>query len=184
MISKRSLSFGLAVLFSVLTLGGASARGQDSDELKRLKARNAELEAKIKKLEADKAELQKQLDQLKKAGDEPDGAKKTLSDRLPVGQVLAGEIRINDGTVHTLSVKVTERSGKKVKATLSFTNRDKKVVEIPLEGEVNGVRLSLKSVGMVTHRSLSVNLKGEVLEGTSYNQEAANQLPVTFRFRK
>ncbi len=115
-ITLRGL-FCLVFVFSVVLLSGANVRGQDSDEVKRLKERNELLETKLKLAELQLDQLKKEVEQLKAKtpGGEKDVTKKqSLSDLLPEGKNITGTmVSAQTGKDGTVTFSITDRDGKK-----------------------------------------------------------------------
>lgn len=166
------VSYRLATVTLVLLVTAPIVRAQDPDEVKRLKERIELLEAKLKLAERDKEDLRKEVERLKSSRPAPTktATKETLSDRLPEGSVISGaynQFGVKGSGEVTLTV--TGRDGNKVRGTmfLKFKDPAGKVTEKEgnVEGEINGILLTLKTAGEAGKVSLTVSLKGNVLEG-------------------
>lgn len=157
---------------SLVVLPGASGvRGQDTEEVKKLKERIELLEAKLKQAEIEIAQLR-----AKTPGGEKEAPKKaSLSDLLTVGKILSGNYRSAKGNGleggGEVVITIGERDGKKVKASgvLKPSSKDAQNITIDYEGEIEGVRLTLRSVGKANKSSATLSLKGESLEGAWSN---------------
>lgn len=160
--------FSVASAVFVILVSGTHVRAQDADEVKRLKERIELLEARLKLAEKENARLRMEIEEFK-AGELEDreGAKIRLSDLLPEGKVIAGDFRSivrDEGGKVTISI--SERDGRKVKATGVTQIKDKDPIDHLFEGEVKGSQLTLRSVGGPSKINITVILKGEGLEGT------------------
>lgn len=163
--------YGFAALVFVVVASGSHLRAQDADEVKRLTEQIELLETKLKLAEKENELLRKEIEQLKR---EPsrgrETAKSALSDLLPEGKVITGRYRIF-GQVEfgTITLTISERDGKKVKASGVTQIADKDPVEHNYEGEVKGNQLMLRTVGAAAKGSMTLTLKGEAVEGTWAN---------------
>ena len=161
-----------AIMVLALLLSAPNVRGDDSDEVKRLKERIELLETKLKLAERDIEDLKKENASLRsnQPASEKPSSKKTLSERLPEGTVASGaynQFGLKGRGETTLTV--TGREGNKLTGTmhLKFTDAAGKVTEKEgnVEGEINGILLTLKTAGEAGKVSLTVSLRGNVLEG-------------------
>lgn len=159
--------FVLAFLIVLIYVASSDVRAQDADEVTRLKEQIELLEEKLKLAEKENELLRKEIEQLKSGP--PRGretAKSSLSDLLPEGKVLNGDYRIFGRTeVGEVTITISDRDGKKVKASGITQIADKEPVDHDLEGEIKGNQLILRSVGGAGKINLTVTLKGEALEG-------------------
>lgn len=159
---KLALSSALAAM---LIPGLSAARAQDTDEL-------AKLRAQIELLKKENELLKKEIELLKKeAKAKPDGAggskagARSLSELLPAGTVLKGGYRATQGGGHgEITVTISERDGKKFKATTVARqmkdNKDVGTVDGEIEGVIDGARLTYKNIGAANKVNASLTLKG------------------------
>jgi hypothetical protein len=146
----------------ILVLGGSQVRGQDADELKKLKERADALEAKLKQAEKENDALRKDNEILKAKV----GEKRTLYDRIPAGTVLAGDYKFTSTTKlpnGELVLTIKERDGKKFKGTHVATSKDG-TLTADIEGVINGDTLTYSRVNSVELFTVEATLKGETLE--------------------
>ena len=154
----------LAVAILVLT-GATNARGQDTDEVKRLKEKVELLQSKLETATLKIEKLQAENEQLKAGGAKDLAKKPSLSDLLPEGKTITGTmISAQTGKEGTVTFVITDRDGKKYKATtttvyMGVTTNGK------TEGEISGSQMTCKSVGLANNLSATLVLKGEELSG-------------------
>ena len=168
MVNYRLATVALAFLVTLPSL-----RAQDADEVKRLKERIELLESKLKLAEKENELLRKEIDLLKSGRPTPakTGTRETLSARLPEGAVISGsynQFGIKGNGEATLTV--TERDGSKIKGTMFVRFKDAAgnvtEKESNVEGEIGGINLlTLRTAGEAGKVSMTVTLKGNVLEG-------------------
>lgn len=180
----------VAAAVTFLFTSAPCARAEDSDEVKRLKERMELLETKLKLAEKENQLLRKEIELLKSGQPAPgkSTSKKSLSDRLPDGTVISGVYRqFGIAGKGEIAVTITGRDGNKVKGTtsLKFTDPDGKVraSEGNVEGEINGVLLTLKSVGGSSKVNMTLTLKGDALEGT-WSSSAGGKGTVGFKLAR
>ncbi len=111
----------LAVALLVLT-GASNARGQDTDEVKRLKEKVELLETKLKLAERDIQDLKKENDQLKASGAKDGAAKKEGLPTLAVGSRWEGKLKWSDNSSLNTKFVVAKREGNDL--TLTQENED------------------------------------------------------------
>lgn len=181
----KSVWFGL--LTAVLGLAASAAPAQDPDEVAGLRAQVEQLKKENELLQKENELLKKEHELLKKecellkkeAKERPDTAKEAkggaLSDLLAEGTVLQGTFRAAQGGGHgEVTLTISERDGKKIKAT-SLLRQMKDDVEVgtsegEVEGTINGNRLSWTNVGSANKTNATLLLKGDGLEGTYRTQ--------------
>ncbi|HEY3788103.1 MAG TPA: hypothetical protein VGL71_04570 [Urbifossiella sp.] len=185
-ISHRSpmnrSAFGFALAIAIGLTSGTASPAQDSTEVKALKERIATLESRLKLAERENELLKKELSLAKTDNGSPGSSsaktagKKTLSERLPVNTVLAGNEtfeKTNGGG--GLRITVTEREGNKIKASYVYewTKRDGAgritatgKVHRDLEGEITINQLAFKSVGLTSKVNISLSMNGDTLDGS------------------
>ncbi|OWK35204.1 hypothetical protein [Fimbriiglobus ruber] len=160
----------LAVALLVLT-GTSNARGQDTDEVKKLKKEVELLERELKVARVENEQLKREIEQLKAAKtttkkEEPQ--KKTLSELLPTETTLSGDYAGEKAGSErgTFAVTITERTGNKVKGTwLAKPDMKEAYPEREIVGEISDNKLVLRPVNTVTKWTCTMYLKGQALEG-------------------
>lgn len=175
---------GVASLVAVAFVLG-SVRGEDTDEVKRLKEKVASLETKLKLAEKEIEHLKKELS-LTDRSNLKNLAKKTLSDRVRIDTVLAGDESFDrGGVIGFLTITITHREGNKVKASYIWKSKrkDKGVTTRDLEGEINLNQLSFHSVGLASKINISLSMNGDVLNG-SVNHSELGKGKLSLRFSK
>jgi hypothetical protein len=158
---------------ALLFIATPCLQAEDTDEVKRLKERIEILQTKLELAEKQNELLQKEIEMLKSGQPTPakTASKKSLSDRLPDGTVISGVYRqFGIAGKGEIAVTITGREGNKVVGTtsLKFTNPAGKetLTEGNVEGAINGVLLTLKTVGGSRKVNMTLTLKGDALEGT------------------
>ena len=187
---KLALSGALAVM---LIFAAQAARAQDADEVVKLRAQVEQLQKENELLKKENELLKKEIELQKQAAKaKPDGAKGgkagALSDLVTEGTVLQGTFRANQGGGRgELTLTVTERDGKKVKATSTLRQLQDNVEVGTFEGQVEGVidanRLTWMTVGGSNKTNANLLLKGDGLEGT-YRTQAGVSGTVGLKFAK
>lgn len=177
--------FSVASAVFIILIAGSQVRAEDSDEVKLLKAQIELLESKLKLAEKENEQLRKEIEELKVSEpQEREAAKRLLSDLLPEGKVIAGDFRSevrNEGG--KITITISERDGKKVKATGVTQISGKDPMDHLFDGEVKGNKLTLRSVGGPSKININVTLKGEGLEG-SWSTSNLNYGKVGFKLTK
>jgi hypothetical protein len=102
----------LAVIFLVAFVA-PGVRGQDTEEVKRLKERVAALEARLKRAEAENAQLKAEAAQLKAAA---------AKDGFVKGAVFDGRRESGGKVTHALKLEVTSRQGTSFTGVLSLSS--------------------------------------------------------------
>lgn len=146
---------------AILPLAVASAaRGQDTDEVKKLKGRIELLENKLKLAEKEVELLKKELEQTKKGGvkaptDKPKDVQ-TLADLLTEGTVIRGDFSFRGKKVTgDWSLTIKEVTGKKFKGLYNVRE---------VEGTIDGDRISFKSVNTTVNISVIGSLKKDTID--------------------
>ncbi len=150
----------------LLLFGGAQARGQDSEEIKRLKSRIELLEMKLRLAEADNETLRKEIAALKsKAGGAGKEKPRTLSELLSDGAVLPGDFRFLNAKISAGEVTVTikSRNGKQFRGMHYAKNKEGEL-NVEIEGEINANRFGYKAINTAHKFTVTGILKGESLE--------------------
>jgi hypothetical protein len=159
----------LVLVVLVAALSGASARGEDTDEVKRLKEQKELLETKLKLADLQIEKLKKEIEDLKaqKPG-EKEVAKQQLSDLLPEGATLSGTWKTLDGKhFGDATPIIAERDKANIKG--SFVILDKQnlnKIEYSVKGTVKEKTLELTSYGGADKLTVKLTMKGEELSGT------------------
>ena len=172
------IRYSLLTVALVILVSGSNIRGQDSDEVKRLKERNELLETKLKLANSQIENLKNEIKDLKaqKPG-EKEGGKKSLSDLLPEGKIIAGDFAFTKGSnaSGTITLTIKERKGNKVKCTSVIVEnvKDSQPKERDLEGDIDGVLLSVRTVGTSVKMTMKVEMKGDSLSGTFLHANGA-----------
>ncbi|MDB5309927.1 MAG: hypothetical protein JWO38_4129 [Gemmataceae bacterium] len=173
---RRPSSLAFAVL--AVLVADSSVRGQDSDEVKRLKERIELLETKLKLAEAQNTLLQDKYERLKKESEQaptkqPGSAKnQSLTQLLPQGKVITGTwLNTSDKNSGDITISITERDKEQVKARVVLTFKNKTPnQEYDVVGEVVGVKLTLKTIGSAITINIDLEYKGDGrLEGFYHN---------------
>ena len=167
-------SAALATLVMFLIAHGVY--GQDTDEVKQLKAKVASLEERLesaeKKLNAAEKkneQLTDENEQLRAAKLDGDRNKKNLAEQLKEGMVLKGKWQALNGNKRggECTLTIREIKGNKFKAT-SMIPEDPKINTPKYENEyecvLNGNRFSGRVVGSPTKATISGVRKGDYLE--------------------
>jgi hypothetical protein len=147
--------FALLAVALVLVAGAPDVRGQDSDEVKRLKKEIESLQAKLKdaNLKIEKLEVQ-----LKSTGGKKPADKAPKADPFAVGTVFTGTRTFSGGYRQTVVLEVTKREGYMFECQITLANdvdKSKRVVGAKgMAGQENGaiVRFTTEKVGKFQHK--------------------------------
>jgi len=163
------IRFTMLVVPLLVLAGAPNALGQDTDEVKRLKAQVELLQAKLEvaNLTIEKLEVENQ--KLKAGGEVEGKAKKSLSDRLPAGTSIVGTYKLPgvNGESGTATLTIAERDGNKVKGTYKAEGGP----GFEFEGTISGNTMTGKSIGSAVQKSLTVSMRGDALDGTAFNKD-------------
>ncbi len=178
-------------VFALSLLSVATA--QDPTDVAKLKQQNELLQAKLEAANLKIEKLENQLaEQLKanKLATEKEVSKRklSLSDRIPAGTAILGNYQFTKtgGEAGTVTLTITERDGNKVKGTYvpKALNAAEAYLGWSFEGVIAGNKLTAKSVGKAAKRTLTVNMKGDTLEGSVVLLEQQETASVAFSFQK
>ncbi|MDB5310338.1 MAG: hypothetical protein JWO38_4540 [Gemmataceae bacterium] len=172
-LNLRNRGVSRLVLALVLVGSGSSVRGQDAGDVKKIK----ELEARLKLAEKENELLKKEIELLKKDNEqlkatktgEKESGKKSLSDLLTDGKILAGGYRFTTSdAAGEMTLTITERNKNTFKANVALIPRAKEgkpPVDYSVEGEITGTQISFKSVGTAVKVTFSLSQKSNAVEG-------------------
>lgn len=161
--------FTLLAMALMLMIGASDARGQDADEVKRLKAQVELLQAKLEAANLKIEKLEKENQQLKLGGKAPvpEGRKSSLSERLTQGTVLGGDFATTnmgkDNFRGKATLTVSDRKDNNIKGKFLGTADGKPDFEFEVTGTINGNGVSIKSVGAPNPFTLIGQLRDEYL---------------------
>ena len=147
-----------------------AARGQDTDEVKRLRDTVAVLEAKLKLAEKEVELLKREVEQLKGKQAAAKEGKKSLSDLLPAGTVMEGDFRMKSSDKASgkasgkAVVTIRKRNGNKFEGAWTVTLDGVERGPVEFEGEVSGGRITFRSVDSVNKSTMSGEVTGGSLE--------------------
>jgi hypothetical protein len=188
LIAKNRWVFNPVFVVMAILTAGFNVRGQDSDEVKRLKERNELLETKLKLAELQIENLKKDIEDLKahKPSTEKEGTKKSLSDLLTEGKVLSGTVQSTKGNRvgGEMTLTITSRDKRKIKGDVHVVLKGEPMpFDYTVEGEILGTQLTLTSTGIALKATFTLTHKSDSLEG-KYSVSDGNKGTVGLKIPK